>query len=365
MVMAISSFVLSPQASAAYSFANSQIVAKANSYAIGYSGGQCKVWAGNVVNAVLAANGIKARVGGYGSPGGAYYGAYANAGGTLISASTAQPGDLVQIVNASQRNSDSPTGRLHTAIIVGTTTTAGTFVVRDSNWNLDGKVSQHNLNPVTWANAGGSTAYFWRFGAASGGGGKTSATQMILDAAGNVWAKSSVGVGGWTEEVQGGIGKVAVGSDGTQMILDGAGNVWAKSSVGVGGWTEEVQGGITAIATGGGVQIILDGAGNVWAKSSVGVGGWTEEVQGGIGKVAVGSDGTQMILDGAGNVWAKSSVGVGGWTEEVQGGITAIATGGGVQIILDGAGNVWAKSSVGVGGWTEEVQGGMIAIATG
>jgi hypothetical protein len=152
-----------------YGFANSQISAKAQSYAVGSHGGTCKVWAANVVNAVLAANGITAQIGGYGSPGGAYYGAYQNAGGVLVSASDAQPGDLVQIIVASQKNSDYPTGTLHTAIIVGLTSTPGTFLLRDSNWNSpDMKVFQHTLDPVSWATANGATAYFWRFGTVTG-----------------------------------------------------------------------------------------------------------------------------------------------------------------------------------------------------
>jgi len=154
---------LAPSAHATYGFSSDQIVAKAESYADGYYGGQCKVWAQNVINAVLADNDIAARVGGYGSPGGAYYGAYENAGATLINALDARPGDLVQVVNAAQKNSDYPSGRLHTAIIVGMTATPGTFQLRDSNWNLTGQVSTHTLDVVAWAHAGGSEAYFWRF----------------------------------------------------------------------------------------------------------------------------------------------------------------------------------------------------------
>jgi hypothetical protein len=74
--------------------------------------------------------------------------------------------------------------------------------------------------------------------------------QIVLDSARNVWAKSSVGAGGWTKEVTGGQTAIAAGGNGLQMILDTAGNVWAKSSVGAGGWTKEVTGGQTAIAAG-------------------------------------------------------------------------------------------------------------------
>jgi hypothetical protein len=155
---------------ASYSFPNSEIVAKAESYPVGYLGGQCKVWVEDVVNAVLAANGIGARVGGYGSPGGAYYGAYADAGGTLIGASEAQPGDVVQFIKAAQKNSDYPSGTLHTVIIVGMTSTPGTYMVRDCN-NPAGSLRVHAdwaMNPLSWAASHGVSAYFWRFGSVGG-----------------------------------------------------------------------------------------------------------------------------------------------------------------------------------------------------
>ncbi len=113
------------------------------------------------------------------------------------------------------------------------------------------------------------------------------------------------------------------------LIRDASGNVWAKNSVGVGGWTEEVKGGIKAVAAGGGTQMILDTAGNVWAKNSAAISnsGWIEEVTGGQKAISAGDGGLQMILDGTGNVCAKNSLGVGGWTEEVSGGQRSIATG--------------------------------------
>lgn len=58
----------------------------------------------------------------------------------------------------------STSGTLHTTILVSATSSPGSYVVRDSNWNLDGKVSQHTMNPVAWAASRGVTAYFWRFG---------------------------------------------------------------------------------------------------------------------------------------------------------------------------------------------------------
>lgn len=154
-----------------WTFANQQIAYQARSYGIGTWQGQCKVFAGNVVNAVLSRNGISARVGGYGTPGGAYYGAYERAGGVLVGVNDAQPGDLIQTINAASKNSDSPPLQgLHTAIVVARTATAGTYVVRDSNWGLDERVAEHNWSPATWAQSRNAAAYVWRFGTADTGG---------------------------------------------------------------------------------------------------------------------------------------------------------------------------------------------------
>ena len=71
-LLTCSAVVYSATAGTAWGFDNQQIADKARSYGIGSHGGQCKVFGENVVNAVLAANGLSARVGGYGSPGGAY-----------------------------------------------------------------------------------------------------------------------------------------------------------------------------------------------------------------------------------------------------------------------------------------------------
>jgi predicted small lipoprotein YifL len=117
-----------------YGLANQQIVDIARSYALWSWGGQCKVWAGNVVNRALSANGINASVGGYFTPGGAYYGAYELAGGVLVDVKNAKPGDLIQTIRSDQKNLDYPSlVGLHTAIIVGLTSRLGVFNVRDSN----------------------------------------------------------------------------------------------------------------------------------------------------------------------------------------------------------------------------------------
>ncbi|WP_141823102.1 hypothetical protein [Humibacillus xanthopallidus] len=147
-----------------YDLPGQQIVDRARSFALGSWGGQCKVFAGNVVNAVLQNNGVAAAIGGYGSPGGTYFGAYASAGATLVDVAKAQPGDLIQAIRSDQKNLDYPsTVGLHTAVIVGLTTKAGTFIVRDSNWTLNESVNEHSWDTARWAKDKGVAIYVWRF----------------------------------------------------------------------------------------------------------------------------------------------------------------------------------------------------------
>jgi surface antigen len=82
------------------------------------------------------------------------------------------------------------------------------------------------------------------------GGGDATALQMLLDGAGQVWAKNSIGDGGWTRETGPGHTAIAAGGGGLQMLLDGAGQVWAKNSIGDGGWTRETGPGHETIAAG-------------------------------------------------------------------------------------------------------------------
>lgn len=140
-----------------------QIVSAAKAPAIGSYGGQCKVWAANIVNSVLAANNRGGRIGGYGSPGGAYYGAYQNAGGVLVPLSQVAAGDLIQTINPAQKNWDYPTTTgLHTAIVVGVNG-YDNLVVRDSNWGLTEKIGEHAWSPGAYAAARNAEAYVWRF----------------------------------------------------------------------------------------------------------------------------------------------------------------------------------------------------------
>jgi hypothetical protein len=165
--------VLSPTvpAEASYGFDNGEVVNQARSFPIGSYGDECKIFAANVVNAVLARHGIPARVGGFESPGGAYWGAYANAGGTRIDApNRVAPGDLVQINNPRDRYSNTYYNGMHTAIVVGMTSSTGTFLVRDSNWNFTKTVKEHTWNPTAYATGYGLEANYWRFGSAGSSG---------------------------------------------------------------------------------------------------------------------------------------------------------------------------------------------------
>ena len=148
-----------------YGLANQQIVDIARSYALWSWGGQCKVWAGNVVNRALSANGINASVGGYFTPGGAYYGAYELAGGVLVDVKNAKPGDLIQTIRSDQKNLDYPSlVGLHTAIIVGLTSRLGVFNVRDSNSVGPEVIGEHEWDTGKWAKDKSVTVYVWRFG---------------------------------------------------------------------------------------------------------------------------------------------------------------------------------------------------------
>jgi surface antigen len=118
------------------------------------------------------------------------------------------------------------------------------------------------------------------------------------------------------------------GGSSAQMILDGDGDgqVWAKSTIGYGAWTQETPAGEKAISAGNGVQMILDGDGQVWAKSTIGYGAWTQETPAGEKAISAGN-GVQMILDGDGQVWAKSTIGYGAWTQETPAGEDVISAG--------------------------------------
>ncbi len=63
-----------------------------------------------------------------------------------------------------------------------------------------------------------------------------------------------------------------------------------KSTIGVGGWTEEATTGMKGVAAGGGTQMMLDTSGDVWGKAttSINSSGWAEEITSGQAAVAAG-----------------------------------------------------------------------------
>lgn len=134
-------------------------------------GGQCKVFAQRVVNDILKREGIKARVTGYGTPGGAYFGAYERAGGLLVGPEAGQRGDLIQVITPQHKNKDFPKTRdennesiLHTAIILKTIR-PGVYQVRDSNYVAYETIGTHRWDPMAWRKRG-VEVYVWRFGQA-------------------------------------------------------------------------------------------------------------------------------------------------------------------------------------------------------
>lgn len=157
-------------AEGAWDFPESEIAHQARQEAEGSHGGQCKVFAQKVVNDVLRKEGVKARIGGYGTPGGAYYGTYERAGGQPIDQLEGRPGDLIQVITPEKKNSDSPPIRdpkdnsvLHTAIIVERTDEPGKYIVRDSNYVASETVGEHAWTPGSWTKRG-VEVYIWRFG---------------------------------------------------------------------------------------------------------------------------------------------------------------------------------------------------------
>lgn len=155
----------------AWDFPAEDIARAAAAAPTGGYGGQCKVFAENTVNKVLAQHDIKARITGYGTPGGAYYGSYERAGGELVAPTSGQAGDLIQVITPSQRHSDAPDTRdknnesiLHTAIILKTIR-PGVYQVRDSNYVASESIGTHRWNPLSWRKRG-IEVYVWRFGQA-------------------------------------------------------------------------------------------------------------------------------------------------------------------------------------------------------
>lgn len=193
---------------------------------------------------------------------------------------------------------------------------------------------------------------------ASGGG-----VQALIDDAGEVWARSGIGTDWTPESNQYSATEISVGSDGTQMIESYDGSVYAKRGVNWGGWVPEANPGSAAdIATNGGLQVIRDNAGQLWVKgNSLDWGGfWPETGQYSALQVAISNDGTQVLKSYDGSVYGRANTANSNWVMEANPGSAAeVAIGNGVQMLVDGAGQIWQKGpSVDFGGWAAETNPG-------
>jgi len=270
----------------------------------------------------------------------------------------------------------------HVAYVVGVS--GPNVIVDDSNYW--GDVTVHYSHPIPAshfagyiyggpAGSGPGSSGGGPGGGTPGGGGpgateQTGDTQMFIRGDGAIFAKSSVGENGWTEEVgPGSASAIAASSTGVQMFIRRDSSIWAKNSIGNGGWTEEVgPGNATAIAAGGNTQMFIRGDSAIFAKATISENGWTEEVgPGNATAIAASSTGVQMFIRGDSAIFAKGTISENGWTEEVgPGNATAIAAGGNTQMFIRGDGAIFAKDTIGENGWTEEVgPGNATAIAAG
>lgn len=201
-------------------------------------------------------------------------------------------------------------------------------------------------------------------------GGADGTTQLWINGCDALYAKGSLGQGGWTQETDCNTAKsVAVSNTNLQLMVGTNGAVWAKYGTGNGGWTyEAAPGTATAVAAGGDTQMMLSTCGAVYAKTGVGYGGWTEEAPcGTANQISISSTGLQMILTSCGAVFSKYGVGVGGWWAEGDcGWARQVAAGGDTHMFLGSDGAVWAKTGMGYGGWVGEADPGTAtAIAIG
>ena len=273
-------------------------------------------------------------------------------GGSYISLSTVQPGDLV-FFGSSSSSID------HVGIVVSGTGTSANII---SAVNEEDGITTHTVH---WFEA----AFSWDGAVAipgvgspvSGGGSEASKAQMFIRSDGAVFAKEGTAEdGGWTEEVHPGEAKaIAVSTSGAQMFIRSDGAVFAKQGIGEdGGWTEEVHPSeAKAVAVGpNGAQMFIRSDGAVFAKQGIAEdGGWTEEVHSGEAKaIAIGK--AEMFLRADGALFAKEGIAEdGGWTEEVHSGeAKAIAAGAnGAQMFIRSDGALFAKEGIAVdGGWT-------------
>jgi surface antigen len=190
--------------------------------------------------------------------------------------------------------------------------------------------------------------------------------QMFLRGDSAVFAKNSTG-SGWTQETNPATANaIAISSTGIQLMRTSDAAIYSKNTIGFGGWTQEVgPGNAAAIAVGGNTEMFIRGDAAVFAKS-YGSSGWTQETSpGNATAIAVSSTGVQMFIRGDGAVFATQSIG-GAWTQETSpGNAAAIAVGGNTQMFIRGDSAVFATTSIG-GPWTQETDpGNAVAIAAG
>ena len=340
---------------AAWSFPNQEIVTQAMSYPINSNQGTCKEFATTVVNAVLAANGILARVGGYGSPGGCYYGSYQNAGGTLIgewgptdgagsqaAIQNAVPGDLIQAIPDGYQNSDyPPTTGLHTAIVIAVNS-PGDYQVRDSNWAGNDEVEQHdwNLNSIPsesyWR---GSTVYVWRFGTVA------PATRIgMLDSNGALYVKEGALDAGWVHEFD------TVSSfqlDGDRIAALTGKTLWVKEGLN-GSWVDEYTD-AKAYQISGDYIGMLDSNGALYVKEGALDAGWVHEFD------TVSSfqlDGDRIAALTGKTLWVKEGLN-GSWVDEYTD-AKAYQISGDYIGMLDSNGALYVKEGALDAGWVHE-----------
>jgi hypothetical protein len=141
---------------------------------------------------------------------------------------------------------------------------------------------------------------------------------MFLRHDGAIFAKDSVGEGGWSQQLgPSKANKIAVSSTGIQMYMR-EGAVYAKRSLGYNDWgdPEVGTGNAIAIAVGGETQAFLRHDGMVLAKTWIGKDGWIPQTDPRTAKaIAVCDDGTILMLDADNAVFAKRGVGP-GWIRE-------------------------------------------------
>jgi len=234
--------------------------------------------------------------------------------------------------------------------------------------NTDGTITVSEYNHDTHGDGDTRTATassmgfteFVDFGVhPSGGSGSGPYPHGYIDTSAAIDAKSTPGWLNYTQEVGSGNATQFVMAGNYQMFLRGDGTVFAKNTMGPGGWVQETNAqGATAIAVSDtGLQLIIAPDAEVDSRSTIGgPGGWTQEVgPGNANAIALGGN-NMMFLRGDDTVFAKTGAG-GAWTQEtLSGAATAIATGpSGLQLLIEPNGEVDSRTfPASFGGWTAE-----------